>query len=72
VINSSLPSSASIELYYNGAVVSNLNVLPVGKTAMGSLQVGNVTGGNDYHITISTPIESCGQLISTFELKAQA
>lgn len=71
VINSSLPSSTSIEFYYNGAVVSNLNALPVGKIAMGSLQVGNVTGGSDYHMTISTTIASCGQLISTLELKVQ-
>jgi hypothetical protein len=72
VNSSSLPISSGIQFYYNGAVVSDSNMLPVGQVASGSLDVQNVTVGQDYKFTMSMMVEDYGPEIQTLDMTAQS
>lgn len=66
------PSSTNIALYYNGNVVSDSNMLPVGKTASGSVLVGNVTASSDYKMTISITLQNRGPELETLDILARS
>ncbi|MGA2198303.1 MAG: hypothetical protein ABSG45_00015 [Nitrososphaerales archaeon] len=72
VNSSSLPISSGIQFYYNGAVVSDSNMLPVGYVATGSLDVQNVIVGQDYKFTMSTTVDNYGPEIQTLDMTAQS
>ena len=69
--STNLPESTVIVFLYDGSVVSASNALPVGRQAAGSLQVGIVTPGNGYDMTMSINLQGMGNEIQTFHLTAE-
>jgi hypothetical protein len=73
VVNSTdLPESVNVVFYYDGNPVSQSNVVPVGRSASGSVQVGSVTAGQQYEMTIVTTLQNFGNLTTRLDVTARA
>lgn len=71
--SSTLPQSTTLVFDYNGAAVSSSNPLPLGYTAVGSMQLQNLTVGNTYAMTVSTSVQGSGEFgPQTLVMTAQA
>jgi hypothetical protein len=68
---SELPEAAFVVFHYHGSAIGISNALPNGNRSTGSLEIGNVTAGLTYTITIAMTYQNLGQEYQTLFMTAQ-